>query len=127
MNKHRSLIFTLALLLGSIGAMGQPGTQLGGSYPQALSEKGACILLTSGGYYLPAGTKWNNGQAYQAPASNLNPSLLTSVWKSVAEDFAPFNVTVTTNDSIFNTFDKTRRIRCIISPESAETIGYEPM
>jgi hypothetical protein len=71
------------------------------------------LYLDFNGYNLPAGTKWPDGevpqgQAYVALPFDLDGSATTwsqsehdmiqSVWQRVSEDFAPFDIDVTTQD-----------------------------
>lgn len=69
------------------------------------------VFLDFNGYNLPAGTAWNGGNAWAAPAydpsndgvafSTTERNRIISIWKRVAEDFAPFDVDVTTQDPGF--------------------------
>ncbi|RYD51361.1 MAG: T9SS type A sorting domain-containing protein [Sphingobacteriales bacterium] len=120
MQKHYTWLFLIAALLTTPFAHGQLN-----SYPQALAEGGGCIYLDFDGHSLPAGSAWNNHLAYTAAASGLDAATVKLIYESVREDFIPFNVTVTTDAGIYNTFIPNRRIRCIISPSSLTTIGIE--
>jgi Immunoglobulin I-set domain len=50
---------------------------------------------------------------------------MTAVWAAVAEDFAPFNVSVTTSVQRYNGAPRNRRMRCIQTPtnDAAPTAG----
>jgi hypothetical protein len=76
-----------------------------------------CIYLDFDGQTV-TNTRWNVGGistivALPAPYSSAE---IETVWKTVAEDYAPFNVTVTTDESVYNTYAVGRRIRVIFSP-----------
>ena len=43
---------------------------------------------------------------------------MTDVWKRVAEDFAPFQLNVTTDEAIYLAAPPATRIRCIITPDN---------
>src|SRR5690606_20706362 len=38
-------------------------------------------------------------------------------------DFRPFNLNITTSETVFNTYPKNRRMRCIITPTSTAAPG----
>ncbi len=83
------------------------------SFPGAL----ACILLDFDGFDLPAGTYWNDGNAVTAVPTDLKDEDIKIHWELVAEDFRPFNFNVTTNESVFNTYPKDKRVRVVITPK----------
>ncbi|GAA4056080.1 hypothetical protein GCM10022409_49210 [Hymenobacter glaciei] len=89
------------------------------SYPGARG----CILLDTDGYALPAGTGWNNGNAYNAPSANMTDANVQAMWELVSEDFRPFSLNVTTDENVFNAYPKYMRMRCVISPGSGPTIA----
>lgn len=69
-----------------------------------------------------SGTEWNtlrNITTINAAASALSTAQMDSVWAEVAEDFAPFNVSVTTNASRYTGAAANRRIRIIVTPTSS--------
>ena len=53
---------------------------------------------------------------FDAEPSNVNDASVTEVWKGVAEDFAPFNVNVTTDLAVFQAAPRTSRIQVMITP-----------
>jgi alpha-tubulin suppressor-like RCC1 family protein len=59
---------------------------------------------------------WNNGVTITAAPSYLGDYEITQVWKRVSEDFAPFNVDITTDVSRYNAAPAGSRARCIITP-----------
>lgn len=65
--------------------------------------------------------RWNGGETIVAlPAvmggQPITPQQITEVWAAVAEDFAPFNVSVTTIASRYANAPLARRMRCIQTP-----------
>jgi hypothetical protein len=89
------------------------------SYPGARG----CILLDVDGYALPAGTGWNNGNAYNAASANMTDANVQAMWELVSEDFRPFSLNVTTDENVFNSYPLNMRMRCVISPSSGSTIA----
>jgi hypothetical protein len=90
---------------------------------QSLPGARGCILLDADGYALPAGTGWNNGNAYNAPSANMTDANLQAMWELVSEDFRPFSLNVTTDENVFNSYPKNMRMRCVVSPGSGSTIA----
>jgi len=90
------------------------------SFPGALG----CLFLDFDGYNLPAGSSWNGGLAIYATPSTITPTQLQIAWEVVAEDFKPFNLNVTTDENVFNTYPTNRRMRCVITSETSIPPGY---
>jgi len=81
----------------------------------------ATILISFGGYRV-SNTPWNtNGDIYCAGA-NLSPDEIEKVLTRVKEDFAPFNVTVTTNEMTYHLTHPQKRMRVVVT-ESWEWHG----
>lgn len=81
----------------------------------------AVILLDFDGH-LVSNTIWNyNGNITCAPA-NLSYEAMSMIFDRIANDFSPFNVTVTTDEAVFNAAAGNRRMR-IIFTESWEWFG----
>ncbi|MDB6080091.1 MAG: hypothetical protein JWO82_3838, partial [Akkermansiaceae bacterium] len=59
------------------------------------------------------GQGWEGGARIVAPAYNLPASEVTDMWRRVAEDYAPFEVNVTTDLQAYLRAPQGRRIRCI--------------
>jgi hypothetical protein len=62
--------------------------------------------------------RWNGGDLISAaphPLAN-DDEWVTSVWKRVVEDFAPFDITVTTDEAVYNAADEDKRLHVIITP-----------
>ena len=71
--------------------------------------------------------RWNGGDLIDAlphPRAN-DDSFVTSVWQRVAEDFAPFDITVTTDVSVYNSANVDKRLHVVITPtdDAAEGSG----
>lgn len=67
-------------------------------------------------------TPWNSGKNRRGiNVSGVNTDYtaaqMTEIWKRVAEDYAPFDINVTTDESVYLNAPSNRRIRCIITPD----------
>ena len=81
----------------------------------------ATILLDFGGENV-SNTLWNtNGNIFCAPA-NLQASEIEKIISRVSEDFSPFNVAITTDETLYNNTNPQKRVRIIIT-ESWEWFG----
>lgn len=90
------------------------------SFPGGLG----CVLLDFDGYYMPAGNGWNNGNAINAAPSGMNDAKILQCFELVAEDYRPFNLNITTNEDVFNSYPKTKRKRIVITPTTtADPVG----
>lgn len=61
------------------------------------------------------GTSWAGGGRIVAKSHNLSAATMTDMWKRVAEDYAPFDVNVTTDLQAYLKAPQGRRVRCIVS------------
>lgn len=69
-----------------------------------------------------SGTSWNvSGDITCAPA-NLSDADITTIFQRVATDYAPFNVIITTDESVYNNANPYKRMRVIVT-ESWEWYG----
>ncbi len=71
---------------------------------------------------------WNNGFIIHAVPTKLGSSYIseaqiTDVWKRVAEDFKPFNISITTLVSRYNAAPAGQRMRCIITETDVAAPG----
>ena len=69
-------------------------------------------------------SNWNAGVTIFAAPANvagvaISAAQVTDVWKRVAEDFRPFNLTVTTDPAIYAAAPVGERMHCIITPTSS--------
>ena len=107
---------------------GKPGTGNGGGGGTTSGGGGgttqtpaSVIYLDFNGQYV-ANTMWNvNGPMTVTPA-NLTTEEINLIFQRVAADFSPFNVTVTTDEAVFNAGNPYKRIRIIVT-ESWEWFG----
>jgi hypothetical protein len=81
------------------------------SYPSAE----AVIYLDFDGEQVN-GTSW--GTSITAAATGYSSTKITDIWKQVAADMEPFNLNVTTDESVYLSAPSNRRIRCIITPSN---------
>ena len=67
-----------------------------------------------------SGTSWAGGATITARGivGTLTDAQMLDVCRRVAEDFSPFNINVTTQESVFLAAPSDRRIRCIITPDN---------
>jgi chitodextrinase len=91
---------------------------------QSLPGAAGCVMLDFDGYYMPAGNSWNNGNPINAAPSGVSDADLLEQWEVVAEDYRPFNVNITTNEAVFNSYPKNRRMRVVITPTDTAAPGY---
>lgn len=81
-----------------------------------------CVLLDFDGQYV-SGTGWNNGNPINAAPANLSDAEKQAVWQLISEDYRSFHLNVTTSEAVFNTYPKTRRMRCIFTPTNTAAPG----
>ncbi len=90
---------------------------------QSLPGAAGCVLLDFDGYYMPAGNLWNNGNAINAAASGMSDADVQQHWEVVSEDYRPFNVNITTSESVFNSYPRNRRMRVVVTPTNTAAPG----
>lgn len=84
------------------------------SYPSA----SAVIFLDFDGHSV-TGTSWNyNGPIFAQP-STLTNDQITTIYNSVAEDYQPFNINVTTDSTKYWSAPATKRMRVILTVTSS--------
>ncbi len=91
--------------------------------PVLNSRPGAkgCILLDMDGQ-VTSGTRWNTGSrtpVINSPAPGFTDAQINGIWRVISEDFAPFSVTVTTSEAVYNSYTATRRKRVIFTPDQS--------
>jgi hypothetical protein len=66
------------------------------------------------------GTQWLNGGTINAGAisTTYTQAQMTEIWRRSAEDYAPFQINVTTDEATYLAAPSNRRIRCIITPDN---------
>ncbi|PKV50190.1 putative secreted protein (Por secretion system target) [Aquimarina sp. MAR_2010_214] len=82
-----------------------------------------CIYLDYDGHYLPAGSRWNKGKPINAAPSGFSNSQIVESWEVVAEDFRPFNINVTTNKAVFDSYPYKKRMWCVFTPTNTAAPG----
>jgi hypothetical protein len=120
-------VYSLAAeAIEAIGIMKAPGTvpprANGASYgaPVALSSKpkSTFVLYMDFDGETVTHPGWNNGKTIVAkPDPRVdNATYVTNVWKRVAEDFAPFDLNVTTDRAVFDAAAVSHRVMCVCTP-----------
>ncbi|HET6407802.1 MAG TPA: putative Ig domain-containing protein, partial [Chthoniobacteraceae bacterium] len=66
---------------------------------------------------------WNGGRTINAPAARMSEAQMLEACQRVAEDFWPFNVTVTTTESRYTQAPVGKRMRCIVTANDAAAPG----
>ncbi len=69
------------------------------------------------------GTVWNDDGPIIALASAISDANITAIWRRVAEDYAPFNINVTTDRVAYQRAAYNRRMRCIFTPTTDAAPG----
>lgn len=98
------------------GTGAEPATDEGAMFVPALSSypsAEAVLYLDFDGEQVN-GTSW--GTSITAAATGYSSAKITDIWKRVAADMEPFNLNVTTDESVYLSAPSNRRIRCIITP-----------
>jgi hypothetical protein len=90
---------------------------------QSLPGAAGCVLLDFDGYNMPAGNLWNNGNAINAAPSGMSDADVQQHWEVVSEDYRPFNLNVTTNEAVFNSYPRNRRMRVVVTPTNTAAPG----
>lgn len=106
---------------GPQGAIADAATAAPQAVPPLLSSRpgaSAVLYLDFDGETV-TDPDWNNGTTIVAAPSTLSSAQITEVWNRVKEDYAPFNIDVTTDVTRYNGAAIGRRMRCIITPTSA--------
>lgn len=89
---------------------------------QSLPGAQGVILLDFDGEYV-AGTYWNGGNPINALPSVLTESEIIEIWKLVSEDYRPFNLNITTSESVYQAAPADKRMRCIFTPTNTASPG----
>jgi hypothetical protein len=90
---------------------------------QSFPGAAGCVFLDFDGHYMPAGNLWNNGNAIDAAPSGMSDADIQEHWEVVSEDYRPFNMNVTTSEAVFNSYPRTRRMRCVVTPTNTAAPG----
>ncbi|MEJ7588549.1 MAG: T9SS type A sorting domain-containing protein [Ferruginibacter sp.] len=107
MKKPTTLIMLLVALLVSFHGFALP---LLNSLPSAV----ATIYLDFDGYEVNC-AYWNGGKSFTCNPSGMSDAQVTEVFNRVAEDYRPFDINITTEESKFVTAPLSSRIRIVIT------------
>lgn len=88
----------------------------------SLPRAAATIYLDFDGEVIE-GHAWEGGERIVAPAYNLTAGEVTAIWQQVAEDYAPFEVNVTTDLQAYLRAPQGLRIRCITTSNNFAGAG----
>ncbi|MCC9019248.1 T9SS type A sorting domain-containing protein [Flavobacterium lipolyticum] len=83
----------------------------------------SCVLLDFDGHYLPAGNKWNNGNAIDAAPSGMSDADILQFFEIVSEDYKPFNLNITTSEEVYNKYKESLRLRVVVTPTNTAAPG----
>ena len=84
----------------------------------SLTTATATIYLDFDGHTVQSAV-WNNGNRFICAAPSLTDAQITEIFNRVAEDYRPFNITITTDSVKFLAAPLTKRIRLIVTPTSS--------
>lgn len=90
---------------------------------QSLPGANAVVFLDFDGYNMPAGTGWNNGNPINAAPSGMSDAAVQEAWEVISEDFRPYNINITTNEAVYNSYAVNRRQRCVFTPTNTAAPG----
>lgn len=82
---------------------------------QSLPGASAVVLLDFNGQYVN-GTYWNDGGEINAAPANLTSAEIIEAWKLISEDYKPFAINITTNESVYLSAPANSRMRVIFTP-----------
>lgn len=111
---------------GATSGLGEEGSSFAAAAAGLDSKPGAagCILLDFNGQVV-TGTRWNIASpTISALPAPYTTAQIKEIWDTMVEDYAPFNVTLTTDETVYNSYTPGHRIRVIFSP-SIEWFGDE--
>jgi hypothetical protein len=94
------------------------------SYPvlNSLPTANATIFLDFDGYNVNS-AYWNNGTPFTCSPAGMTDVQITEVFNRVAEDYRPFNINITTDESKFLAAPLSTRIRIVVTPTSSWYTG----
>jgi hypothetical protein len=89
---------------------------------QSLPGAEGVVLLDFDGHYV-SGTYWNGGNPIDALPALLSENEIIEIWNLVSEDYRPFNLNITTSESVYQAAQKDKRMRCIFTPTTTAAPG----
>jgi len=98
-------------------------TNMSVSNLQSFPGAAGCLLLDFNGHTVPSGSGWNGGNPIVALPSGMSDANILEAWEIVSEDFRPFNLNVTTDENVFNSYPQNKRRRCVITPTDIASPG----
>ncbi|MFP3594202.1 T9SS type A sorting domain-containing protein [Chryseobacterium sp. SIMBA_038] len=90
---------------------------------QSFPGAAGCLLLDFNGHTVPAGSGWNGGNPIVAAPSGMTDDQILEAWEITAEDYRPFNLNVTTDEEVFNSYPQNKKRRCIITTTDVASPG----
>ena len=104
---------------------GKPGSGTGGTGGGGTSPTpppaANVIYLDFNGQYV-SNTMWNTNGAITCAPANMSAEEIALIFQRIITDYAPFNITVTTDETVYNSGNPAKRMRVIIT-ESWEWFG----
>ena len=104
---------------------GKPGSGTGGTGGGGTSPTpppaANVIYLDFNGQYV-SNTMWNTNGAITCAPANMSAEEIALIFQRIITDYAPFNITVTTDETVYNSGNPAKRMRMIIT-ESWEWFG----
>lgn len=85
---------------------------------QSMSDGTGVILLDRDGHTVTSSywtNRYNSGNSFFATAAGIGDDEYYAIWQTLNEDFSPFKLNITTDESVYNTYPINRRSRLIIT------------
>ncbi len=76
------------------------------------------ILLDFDGYTLPQGSIWNGGVSKVCQPSQLYPEQIQIILDNVKSDFSKYNITITTDENVYLSANRYKRMRVVVTTSS---------
>lgn len=89
---------------------------------QSLPNANGVVLLDFDGQVVTS-SYWNNGVTITAAAANLSEAEQLEVWELVSEDYRPFQLNITNDEAVYNSYPVKKRMRCIFTPTNTAAPG----
>ncbi len=86
---------------------------------QSLPGSSNVAYLDFDGYTLPKNKYWNGNQTVTVSATGFTNQEMTAAFNIIAEDYAPFNINITTDESVFLAAPAASRMRVVFTPSSS--------
>ena len=89
---------------------------------QSWPSASATVLLDFDGQVVNS-IYWNNGSTINAAPSGFSDVLIQQIWEMMSEDYRPFNLNITTSESVYNAAPANQRMRIIFTPTNTAAPG----